>query len=454
VFLTKIAPYLFTEASDLRIIDAMKIYKSFVYCFRSVVAVFLSVTFLACTPVSVNQSPREQTDPANTRQSEDPSEEDLDDAQVGSASSKATTQSSAPAQATVAIKGLVEADSLRDRLLDNFSLDLPEDQPQVQKHVNSFAKNPAQLNKITEQAEPYLHYVTEELELRQMPGEIALLPIIESAYNPHAVNRNAVGFWQLQPATAKRFGVTQSHWFDGRRDIQDSTQGALNYLEYLGKMFDGDWLLALAAYNSGEGTVLRAIKRNKASGKPIDFWSLPLPSVTKEYVPRLLALSSLIANDEDYFAASLFDIPNEATYLSVEVDSPIHLQLAANLAGMSLTELKTLNPGIKSTRTLSPLNLYLPVDKANRFLARLEDVPVEKRLQVSTNKTANLSPSKHYSESKALSNQRITHTVRSGDSLWKIANQYRVSVQSLVAWNKLNPKAALNIGQSLTIWKK
>lgn len=167
--------------------------------------------------------------------------------------------------------------------------------PEVQKHFKKFNQSKKSFIKTTTLASPHLHYILEQVEKRKLPGELVLLPMLESNFQPQAIsNRGAVGLWQFMPSTGRQFGLKQHAGYDGRKDVKASTKAALNYLEYLHKKFNYDWLLALAAYNAGEGTVERAIKRNKKAGKPTTFWFLKLPKETREYVPKFLALTQMV----------------------------------------------------------------------------------------------------------------------------------------------------------------
>lgn len=183
-----------------------------------------------------------------------------------------------------------------------------------------------------------MHYVVERLEERNMPLELALLPVIESAYNPFALSRsNAAGLWQFIPATGQHFNLRQTNFYDGRRDITASTNAALTYLERLHDMFNGDWMLALAAYNAGEGTVSRAIERNEKLGLPTDYWNLPLPQETQDYVPKLLALSQIVMAPDSY-GISLNPINNEPYFQAVRVKRGIDLSSVAALANLDEDE--------------------------------------------------------------------------------------------------------------------
>ena len=186
------------------------------------------------------------------------------------------------------------------RASNQFAFEIP-DNKRVAVQRDWYLKHPAYMERVSKRARPFLYYIIQQIEAREMPLELVLLPIVESAFDPFAYSHGrAAGMWQFIPGTAKRFGIEQTWWYDGRRDVIASTDAALDYLTYLNKMFDGNWLHALAAYNSGEGRVGKAIKRNKQAGKPTDFWSLDLPRETRAYVPKLLALADILKNHETY----------------------------------------------------------------------------------------------------------------------------------------------------------
>ena len=206
-----------------------------------------------------------------------------------------------------------------------------------------YVKRPEYIQRMFERSEKYLFYVTNEVEKRNMPMEIALLPMIESAYNPIATSRKkAAGMWQFIPATGRIYGLKQNWWVDNRRNITESTNAALNYLEKLHKEF-GTWELALAAYNAGEGRIKRAIKRNKRNKKRRDYYSLRIPRETKNYVPKLFAVKNIISNPKKY-GLNLPDIKNKPYFESVTVNKNIDTQLIARLAEISIEEFQLLNP--------------------------------------------------------------------------------------------------------------
>lgn len=320
-------------------------------------------------------------------------------------------------------------------------LSLPgRDHPRVFREIERYAGEQNYLNKVTARARPFLYYVLQEVEKRGLPGEIALLPVVESTYSPHAESpKQAAGIWQIIPATGRQLGLKQTFWYDGRRDIMASTKAALDYLERLNKDFGGDWLLTFAAYNGGEGMVQRAIARNLEAGKPTDFWSLDLPRETETYVPRLLAVTAVIAAPE-LFGVNLNSIPNQRYLTQVKLGSQINLDTAARLAGMSRAELSRLNPGYvrDATGPHGPYHLLLPVHKVKVFNNKLA--------QQRTADTA------------APTGQRAYYTVRAGDTLTDIAARFRVSVNDLRAWNaallKLLKDKPLQAGATLTLYPR
>lgn len=385
---------------------------------------------------------------------------------------------------------------------------LPDrDHPGVETDLEWFAGHQAYLDRTVARATPYLHYVVEAVEARNMPTELALLPVVESAYQPFAYSHGrAAGLWQFIPGTGRRFDLKQSWWYDGRRDIAASTRAALDYLQYLHDEFDGDWLLALAAYNSGEGTVHRAVERNRKRGKPIDFWSLDLPRETRGYVPKLLAISKLVLEPEEY-GVTLEPIPNEPYLAAVQLDSQIDLALAAELAGISVEEMYLYNPAFNrwATDPDGPHRLLLPVDAVAEFKQRLADYPPERRVHwdryqvksgeslltlatrfhttvdllrqvnrlhsnlIRAGSTLTIPVARQQLASYSLTqdqrrlsvqNQprdgrnKVEYEVQNGDTLWTIARRFDVGVNELAKWNAMAPRDPLAQGKRLVIWTK
>ena len=222
-------------------------------------------------------------------------------------------------------------------------------QARIDKEADWFAKHPEYIERIFTRAAPYLHYIVGEVEARGLPMELALLPVIESAFQPYAYSRaRATGLWQFMPATGGRFGLKQDWWYDGRRDVVAATQAALDYLQYLHGMFDGDWLLAVAAYNCGEGNVSRAIRNAKAARKKTDFWNLQLPAETRAYVPRLLAMSRHRRRPRALWPRRSKGMPDEPYFMRVETGGQINIEVAAELAGITTRRNVRPEPGVPS----------------------------------------------------------------------------------------------------------
>ncbi|MEJ2592782.1 MAG: LysM peptidoglycan-binding domain-containing protein [Candidatus Thiodiazotropha sp.] len=398
-----------------------------------------------------------------------------------------------------------EPPDLITRMVSEFELPTSQDQ-RVLQELNWYGSHPNYIDRIQERAEPYLHFILEEIDKRDMPAEIALLPAVESAFQPFAYSPGrAAGMWQFIPSTGRLYGLKQNWWYDGRRDVVASTRAALDYLQRLSRQFDGDWELALAAYNSGAGTVRAAIRRNLKKGKPTDFWSLDLPDETSAYVPRLLAIAEIFRHPDTY-DIELMSFPDEPYFTSVDVGSQLDLAMAADMADLSIQDLYLLNSGFNrwATDPDGPYSLNLPIDKAEIFRDRLEALPPEKRLtwkryqikpgdalstiarkhntttkllrQVNKIRGNNIRAGKHllipvsskqfdqyvYSAEQrkaAIQNRQRRgskqhYVVKSGDSLWTIARAHHVSYKSLAKWNGMAPGDPLKTGQRLVIWVK
>ncbi len=308
----------------------------------------------------------------------------------------------------------VKPQTVWDRMVSLYKI--PEvSNDRVDQEYQWFLNNPDYLYRIQERAEPYLYNILEEIEAKGLPGELALLPVVESAFRPHALSRKkAAGLWQFIPSTGRQFGLKQNWWYDGRQDVYASTHAATLYLKKLTDYFAGDWLLALASYNAGKARVNRAIKKNIRLNKPTDFWSLQLPRETKNYVPRLLAIAKIFANAE-YLNIPLRNIPDQPVFAPVDVGSQLDLTKAAEMAEMSLDEFFKYNPGFKRRHTApeGPHRLLIPIDKVDVFNEKLALLPKTDRVQW------------------------LRHKIRSGENLGAIAINYRTSVKSIRAINNL-----------------
>ena len=383
------------------------------------------------------------------------------------------------------------------------------DGPLVAKHEQWFINNPEYMERMLERAGMYLYYIVEEVEKRGMPTEIALLPAIESAYKPYAYSRaKAAGLWQFIPSTGKLYGLKANWWYDGRRDVEAATGAALNYLDKLRNDFNGDWHLALAAYNAGEGKVSRMMEYNRLRGLPTTYEHLKLKSETVNYVPRLLAFVNIVAEPEKY-GIQLAAIPNKPYFAKVETKSQIDLGVAAKLAELQVDDLHKINPGHNrwATDPEGPHYLFVPVDKKELLEAALSNLPEDERVQYRRHqvargetmsqiakryrvtpeavKSANqlkknslrvgqdlLIPLSERAISPVIASQTKTktvavarvktspsrgaqpviHRVRSGETLYSISRKYNVLVRHLAEWNTMHPGDVLRLGQRLKVW--
>jgi membrane-bound lytic murein transglycosylase D len=318
---------------------------------------------------------------------------------------------------------------LWDRIRSGFAMpDLVS--PVVVQRQAWYAQRPEQLRIFVDRSRKYLFHIVEALERRGMPTELALLPMVESAYNPMAYSRaHASGLWQFIPSTGRNYNLDQNFWYDARRDILASTNAALDYLQSLHDMF-GDWHLALAAYNMGENGVQRAIDRNRARRKATDYPSLAMPRETRAYVPSLQALKNIVANPAAAGIA-LEPIPNAPYFVTVTLTRDIDLRVAAKLAEMPVEELVELNPGHNRPVVAAEHapQLILPADRAEAFMQNLE---------------------RH---DKPLSSWQI-HTFKAGDKLEKLAAEHGLSVERLRAINGLGPQGRVIVGQQIVLPEK
>ena len=292
---------------------------------------------------------------------------------AGSAAANEGEFSAAPADEAAQAAAAIHAD-VWDRIRYGFGIDEEaSNHPLVGLHESWFAARPENVHRLVERARPYLFHIVEQLDRRGMPMEIALLPMIESAFNPAAVSpASASGIWQFMPATGRHYGLKQDNWYDGRGDFTAATQAALDYLSKLYLDF-GDWQLALAAYNCGEGCVGRAIRKNAEEGLPTDYASLALPNETRHYVPRLLAIKNMIRSPEVY-GLEIEPLANQAYFNQVTVRTSMDIHSAARLANMSSAEFARLNAAFprKVIHSDTPVSLLLPVDRVDTFQRNLE----------------------------------------------------------------------------------
>lgn len=388
--------------------------------------------------------------------------------------------------------------------------------PIVEAHERWFVNNPEYMERMLQRANLYLFHIVEEVEKRNMPMEIALLPAIESAYQPRAYSHaRASGLWQFIPSTGRLYGLKSDWWYDGRRDILESTRAALDYLEKLGKDFDGDWYLALASYNCGEGKVGRIREDNRRKGLSVDYQDLPLPPETQHYVPKLMAMVNIVSDPARY-GLELRDIPNSPYFVQVDAGAQIDLGVVAKLTKLEIDDLYAMNPGFNrwATSPNGPHNLLIPVSTKAALMDGLSELTPEQRMQwarhqvrrgdsvariahsygvspeairianklngnrlklgqdllipvsgrkllvagnasnVSAKEPALRTTSTDSSENAADSKVRVIHRVRAGETLYSIAKRYNVYVRQITDWNFMERDAVLRMGQKLLIWTK
>ncbi len=397
-------------------------------------------------------------------------------------------------------------EDLWQRIRDGYELAQLQS-PLTAKHESWYASRPDYMQRMIARSERYLHYIVEEVEKRNMPSEIALLPMIESGFNPQALSRSrAAGIWQFMPVTGKHFGLQQDWWADHRKNVTAATDAALDYLQKLHLMF-GDWDLALAAYNAGEGTVRRAMEKNRKLGLPTDYQNLSLSDETRNYVPKLQAMKNLIGNPEQY-GLSIESIPNQPYFAKVSAPEQIDAQLAATLAEIPYDEFAALNPEynrpVLTAKGDSIHEILLPVSAADIFLTNLSNYEqplvswqtyqakrgekldaIAHKFGISTTELRNvnsLGNSKTVANSRLIlvpdsdatadsrlaidqgkyeilnasygeelkSKQDIRHKVQANETLYAIALRYGVTVKQIIASNQLK-SSQLKIGQVLVI---
>lgn len=395
---------------------------------------------------------------------------------------------------------------LWQRLRAGFMLDLDRDNARIRAQRDWYVRHPQYIERVTRRAQRYLHHIVNEVEARGLPMELALLPIVESAFDPFAYSHGrAAGLWQFIPSTGRAFGMHQDYWHDDRRDVLTSTESALTYLTQLAKRFDGDWELALASYNAGAGNVSKAIRRNSRQGKATDFWQLSLPRETRAYVPKLIAISQII-RDPQGFGLTLTAIAETPYFSVVDIGGQLDLQRAAELSGITQEEIYYLNPSLNrwATPPDGPHRLLVPVAAADTLQHELAALPDDQRLRwqryriqpgdtlggiarrfntdINTLRGSNqlrgnlivagrellipqpaatpgqyaLSAENRLQQQQKKQGQgrsKLTYRVVSGDSLWAIARRHQVRVRELASWNGMAPGDPLAIGRQLVIWQ-
>jgi len=390
---------------------------------------------------------------------------------------------------------------LWQRIRKGFALEAL-DTPLVAEHEAWYSSRPEYIKRFVDRGSLYLHYIVEQVEKRNMPMEIALLPVIESAFNPKAYSRaKASGIWQFIPSTGKNYGLAQDWWKDNRRDIVAATDAALNYLQRLHDMF-GNWELALAAYNCGEGNVARAIAHNQKRGLPVDYLGIAprLKPETRNYVPKLIAVKNIVLAPPSY-GIDLESVPDVPYFTAVQAPQKIDVKVAAMLAGMSEEDFVALNPAHTRPVAAGAPTFNVPLDKAELFRANLQayDKPLvswttyaakkgealdaiarhhhltpaqlkaaneqlyldkKGRLRTAgslmvpigaTGKAASASVARAVPETGTATAAIKVYTVRAGDTLFAIAQKYRTGVDTLRSLNNLAASAILHPGVTLRL---
>ena len=384
-----------------------------------------------------------------------------------------------------------EHEDVWQRIRSQLSINVP-DNAAVAKWRKYYLSHPNFMVTIAQRAEPFLYYIVNEIEKRDMPIELALLPIVESAYLPYGVsNKSAAGLWQFMPVSGKRFNLEQNWWYDGRRDVVESTRAALDYFQFFHRTLGQDWLNAIAAFNSGEGRVGRAIAKNKKANLATDFWSLKLPSETNDFVPKLLAIADILKHSKE-LNYTFGPIKNSQAVALVTIDSQLDLTLAAQWSNVETKKLLQLNPALNRWATAPDRHyqLLVPVDTADalkdklgstnkkdwlrwqRYLVKSGDSLSEIAANHATNTAAIKKLNQLSSDTIRIgqklivpltqtdmepwllakaNKKKVIHTVTNGDNLWDISRKYKVKVRDLMRWNKLSSNSLLQLRQKLTI---
>ena len=378
-----------------------------------------------------------------------------------------------------------------ERIRVELTLKIPEDQiVATSLYRERLYKNQSAVNRISKSGQRYLYHTLSRAEELGLPVELALLPFVESEFDPYAKSVDgATGIWQFMPATGKEWGLKTNWWYDGKKDVLASTEAALQFLTYLNEKFDGDWLLAMAAYNTGPTRVNRAIRKNKRQDKPTRFWDLDLPKETTAYVPKLLVLCELI-KDPDAFGVNLPSIANRPYFQRVKIPGQLDLMQAADLAGLKPETIYELNPGFNqwATDPSGPHYLLLPIGVSDRFTTQLESldqtdlvrwdrykirrgdnlyrIASRYKIEVAVLKEINgmdsdliiagkeiMVPRGAAWANKQEPRERV-YKVLKGDTLWNISKKFKVTIEDVVLWNELNIETPLQINQEIKIFSR
>ena len=321
-------------------------------------------------------------------------------------------------------------EDLWSRIAAGFRLQDQYDHPEVLKQIQHFAGRPHYFEQVGERARPFLQNIVEQIEERGLPMEVAMIPFVESSFNPYVRSRRAAaGPWQIMANTGRSLGLRVDEWFDGRRDPIKATGAALDYLVVHKERLADNWLLAFAAYNSGPATVNRAIRAISANPREVDFWDLPLPAETQLHVPRILALARILS-DRSKLNLSLPEIANTEVLQRVKVGGSASIVLAAELAGLEPQAARRFNPGFRQWWTPpagGPDYLYMPHENAEMLRLALRQNP------------------------QAILTDSIDYQIQPGDSLWAIARRYRLDVDTLARQNNISPSDIIFPGQLIRI---
>ena len=332
-------------------------------------------------------------------------------------------------------------------------MNLQQKRPRVARQIKSFLNNPQFVKNSSYRARPYYHYVLNRVLQRRLPAEMALLPFIESGYNPMATSRaKAVGAWQFIESTGNEFGLNNTAWYDARRDVLASTEAALTLLKQLNKRFSGDWLLALAAYNCGAQCVQNAINKNIKKGKPIDFWSLPLPKETRHYIPKFLAIATVIKHAKR-LSIPLAPLSNQRYFSIVKFNGRVDLRQLAIESGVSADQLFGLNAGykIKQTNPSGTHRLIIPVSKTSSLKQSLANLVTNNPVSINVTKALATKNAKTQLLKRSYNKQTL-YQVQNGDTLRTIAEKFSVTLKDIQRWNKnLSVKKHLYENQKITI---
>ena len=378
-----------------------------------------------------------------------------------------------------------------ERIRLELSITIPGDQiAATSLYRERLYSNQTAVNRISKSGQRYLFHTLTRAQELGLPVELALLPFVESEFDPYAKSVDgATGIWQFMPATGKEWGLKSNWWYDGKKDVLASTEAALQFLTYLNEKFDGDWLLAMAAYNTGPTRVNRAIRKNKREDKPLRFWDLNLPKETTAYVPKLLVLCELI-KDPKAFDVNLPSIANRPYFERVKIPGQLDLMQAADLAGLKPETIYELNPGFNqwATDPSGPHYLLLPIGVSDRFITQLESLDqndlvrwdrykirrgdnlykiasrykIEVAVLMEINGLASdliiagkeiMVPRGSAWAGKQNPREQV-YIVIGGDSLWNISKKFKVSIEDVVLWNDLDIEVPLQINQEIKIFSR